>query len=82
MIYTCNTSTGSVYQVDMTNKTWKRLEEGQDKSTNPLRTTQGTFRKCSVPTVGHGITIWCEPITPGTAGRLIYTSDVTFYVET
>lgn len=57
-------------------KTWERLEEGQDKSSNPLRTTHGYFMDCSVPEVGEGIRILCTPFVPGAGGRFIYTSNV------
>lgn len=76
MTYVCKTATGSVYRIDMLSKTWERLEEGQDKSSNPLRTTHGYFAKCSLPTLGEGIRILAEPLTEGATMRLIYTSNV------
>lgn len=79
MSYSVKTETGSVYHINTTDKTWEQTEQGGDVplvSAAPLRSTSGSYVKVSDPSVGLGLLIQCPPLIQGTAGRLIYTSDV------
>jgi hypothetical protein len=72
MIKKVTTETGSVYIIDLVNKTWKRMEMGADS--NPLRTSGGAIlndQPLEIE-VGKVMNIFTEKITEKT--RVIVTS--------
>ena len=77
--YEVKTRTGSVYVIDDLKKTWERIDESVHSG--PIRTAGGTFFKRSELTVGEGLKLYGEALTPGAFFRLIYTSDVVRWRE-
>ena len=67
------TENGSKYRVDLDAKTWERLSH--PKWSNQVRTKMGAYDEIRL-SVGSPMEMLCPPITPGTDGRFISTSDV------
>ena len=68
------TETGSVYELDYSNKTWKRLS--RTEMSGFIRTDGGEFYGDIDITVGHRAFIFGPPIVDGAEGRIVATSMV------
>lgn len=83
MIIQVKTQSGSTYLLNKDATTWERtVNPPADKiSAFPLRTQGGPIDEWPEITVGRGLQLYGPPITPGMAGRLVYTSDVVSFEE-
>ena len=66
----------SLWLVDTSDKTWKRVENNGDVSPYPLRTNSGTYLKVSDPVIGQRLHLLCEPFVEGASARFILTSPI------
>jgi hypothetical protein len=72
MIKKVTTETGSVYIIDLVNKTWKRMEMGANSG--PLRTNGGTILNDQPLEVGEVMNIFTDKVTD--KPRVIITSPI------
>lgn len=67
------TKSGSVYEIDLEAKTWRRPTAGSSN----LRTQEGTFINDPEITIGLPIKLICPPLVEEFDGRAIVTTAVT-----
>jgi hypothetical protein len=73
------TASGSSYEIDFVNRTWKRTKHEPESS--ELRTEEGTFLLADRPEVGVRFNMLCDPLTQHVVARYISTSPVTEIVD-
>lgn len=77
MVKIVTTKNKTMYSIDLTEKTWMKIAEGEhDRGDYPLRTNKGEFISVDPIEIGFPLTLYCPPITIGSTVRLITTSPI------
>lgn len=74
---TIRTATGSIYELDEVAKTWARVHKTSE-SGFVRGEGKGTYNELFGVEVGQRLQLFMDPITPGTTGRVLITSEVCF----